>query len=535
LRLAQVPGVFETSAGDEGGALLNGIRHTGSIPVGDLDMWSFDAEAGDHLVVRAGGTTFTPQIRLFGPDGAQLEASGTSGTATRDATVQHRTTLSGVFTVVLSSYYIGGSGDYILTLAQAPGVFETSAGDEGGALLNGIRHTGSIPVGDLDMWSFDAEAGDHLVVRAGGTTFTPQIRLFGPDGAQLEASGTSGTATRDATVQHRTTLSGVFTVVLSSYYIGGSGDYILTLAQVPGEFATSPGDEGGPMVNGLQHTGTIDIGDLDVWGFDAVAGDVIILRSGGTGFTPFLRVIGPDGVQLGASGTSGLATREARLQLQATLTGPHTVVMGSYYVGGGGAYGLTLGLMPERFAVADQDEGGALPQHDARQGAIGLGELDFWEFEAGAGHRITLRLRTLGGTGFTSSLQVFGTDGQLLGSGTHATEVPVAFTAPVGGLYVVVVGSGAMSGVGTYELTSTGLPEQGKQLRITYVGEDQVLVNWPSVLQGHVLQESPTLGPEAWGDVDLDPDDNGLNARVRAAVEPGSRVYRLRPGANSAP
>src|SRR5206468_2840921 len=127
----------------------------------------------------------------------------------RDAEATFRATNSGPFTVVAAAYFLGGTGNYTLNLAKAPGTITLAPGDEGGPLTNGVKHTGVIEVGDLDMWSFNATAGDSIVLRSGADSFTPFIRLYGPDGAPLATSTAApGSGVRDAEAVFRMTNSG---------------------------------------------------------------------------------------------------------------------------------------------------------------------------------------------------------------------------------------------------------------------------------------------------------------------------------------
>jgi hypothetical protein len=109
------------------GALTNGAEHPGTILVGEVDTWTVEVQTGDTLILRAGGVGFTPRIDLYGPGGALVTSSGSSGLATRDATAAHPGAVAGTFTVTVSSFYAGGNGSYTLRLAQVPGAFETSA------------------------------------------------------------------------------------------------------------------------------------------------------------------------------------------------------------------------------------------------------------------------------------------------------------------------------------------------------------------------------------------------------------------------
>ena len=55
---------------------------------------------------------------------------------------------------------------------------------------------GTISVGDLDAWSFSANAGDSVVVRVGQLTtagyFNPWLRIYGPDGALVGSGAIAG-------------------------------------------------------------------------------------------------------------------------------------------------------------------------------------------------------------------------------------------------------------------------------------------------------------------------------------------------------
>ena len=162
------------------GALSNGARQAGTIsPAADTDTWTFSANAGDGIVLRVGATNFVPEIQLYGPDSALVGDAFTGSGGSRDAQLSLRATNGGPYLVVVSSHFPNGTGTYGLTLAQAPGAFVTSAGDEGGTLTNGVTNAGTIDLGDLDMWSFTANVADSLLLRMGTPDFVPQIRLFG--------------------------------------------------------------------------------------------------------------------------------------------------------------------------------------------------------------------------------------------------------------------------------------------------------------------------------------------------------------------
>jgi hypothetical protein len=392
LRLADIPGAFTVSPGDEGGTLINGAATQGTIDLGDLDMWTFTANVGDSIVLSMGGVNFNPELDLYGPTG-KLIATGGSGTAgTRYALISVTATNSGTFTVVASSWYGNLSGPYTLYLAHIPEPFVVSPGDQGGTLTNGAASSGTIDVGDLDMWTFTANPGDSIVLRMGGTNFNPQIDLYGPTGKLIDTGGNGVSGNRDALISVTATNSGTFTVVASSWYGSLSGPYTLHLAHIPEPFVVSPGDQGGALTNGAATPGTIDLGDLDIWTFTANAGDSITLRMGGVNFNPEIDLYGPTGKLLATGGNGVSGTRDALISVTATNSGTFTVVASSWYPNLNGPYTLHLARVPGTFVVSPGDQGGSLVNGAANAGTIDIGDLDMWSFTANAGDSILLRI-----------------------------------------------------------------------------------------------------------------------------------------------
>ncbi|PYI87001.1 MAG: hypothetical protein DME26_07655, partial [Verrucomicrobia bacterium] len=303
------------------------------------------ASVGENIVVRMGETTttaLTPELRLYSPNGILLSSS--SGQAATEVTAQ--ATNNGTFLVVASDLSSGfsGTGNYRLSLAKTGSGLTISSNDEGGALTNGVTYLATIDTGDIDAWTFTANAGENIVVRMGELTasLTPHLRLYGPSGALLD-SGTGQAATE---VTARATNSGTFLVIAGDFSAGysGTGNYRLTLAKTGSAVGVSPGDEGGSLNGTATYDGTVDVGDLDVWRFTACANDNLVLRMdeliAGSSLTPQLRLYGRDGTLLNT--ISGASTAE--ISLRAPLSGNYTVVAGDFSSGyaGSGTYRLTV-------------------------------------------------------------------------------------------------------------------------------------------------------------------------------------------------
>ncbi len=372
LSFAQAPGPFQTSDGDEGRALSDGAKATGTIDVGDLDLWSFTANAGDSIQLRVGTTNLVPEIDLYGPDGAivQTVPSAPPAGVNRDASISLRLTKAGSYTVVVSSYYLANSatspGTYTLSYFKTPGDIVAPPGGGGGALTNGLFQTGTIQPGYFDVWTFAGSAGDNIELRMGATNLVPELDLYAPDGTSIASVPTappSGTS-REERIMTQLTTSGTFTVVASSYYAANSatdaGTYSLTLVHPPAQVFVSPGDEGGAMTNGYTYTGTNSVGDMDVWSFYGTPGDSNVFRFGTVGFTPWLRLYGPDGKLVNEVFTENANNRTNQMSFIVTNAGNYTLVSSAYYVGQSGTYTLKQAriapdlIMPATISVNEE-------------------------------------------------------------------------------------------------------------------------------------------------------------------------------------
>ena len=479
LHLIKVPGEITVSSGEEGGAIENGETKDATLRTGDLDAWTFNAAAGDSIVVRVSESTVSPDIqprvRIFSPTGVLIA----DGQGFNDAEVSAKATNSGSFTIVVSAVYAGGAGTYRLHLVKAPGEFIVSPGEDGGPIANGETKEGTIKAGDLDMWSFHADSGDNVVVRVGEVTVTPDIqprvRIYSPLGVLIA----DGQGFNDTEVSVKATNSGSFIIVVSAVYAGGAGTYRLHLVKAPGEFIVSPGEEGGPITNGETKEGTIKAGDLDMWSFHADSGDNVVVRVGEVTVTPDLqpriRIYSPLGVLI----ADGQGFNSAEVSVRTTNTGRFTIIVSAVFAGGAGTYQLHLIKAPGDFFIPVADEGGPITPDSALTGSIQFGDMDPWVFTGCEGEAISIQIDELsGGSGFQPRIRLFGRDGTLLDNKAGASTARIDLKAPATGNYTIVVSdaSGTGNGTGGYKLNVRGR-YQGLQLCIPIVSGPNIKLN----------------------------------------------------------
>lgn len=320
LEINITPGPFTISPNDQGGKLSNGGRHAGSISVGDLDRWTFDGEQGQRLHLRLGetdnGSGFYPWIALVSPSGDTIETDQ----APSDGWIALTLDQTGEYSVMVSDTDTNGNssgehsddtGSYRLELSLTPRPFDVSENDEGGPLQNGIRHNGSIDVGDIDQWTFTGQRGDRVHVRLAetddGSGLSPWLALISPTGVQIRTD----TAPREAWIAQTLEETGVHTVLVADADTNGNsfgeqqddtGSYRIELVHVPGEFTISDGDDGGALEFSVSNHGTIEVGDIDHWTFSLPVNSPVSITLRNLGLNPTLHphieLIDPKGSRL---------------------------------------------------------------------------------------------------------------------------------------------------------------------------------------------------------------------------------------------
>jgi hypothetical protein len=334
--LAKGPATQTTTVDD--GPIASGQTRTGTFGMGDLDVYTFAANANDYVYIDIGETTAgagtDPSLALIAPDGSVYK----TGWDYNGYAIAGRLTLGGTYTIVAADVSCDETGGYAITLAKGPATQTTSPDD--GPIASAQTRTGTVGMGDLDVYTFTAAIGDDIRVAVGetvaGAGFDPALTLIAPDGSLANSiwdyAGTS--------VQHRATVAGTYTLVVSDQGADESGAYNVTLAKTPGPQTVTADDA--PIALNDTKTGTVGSGDLDVYTFSATAGDSIRASIGettaGSGFDPSLTLVGPDGAVLKSTwdyvGVSIAAT--------ATLSGNYYLIAADQGADETGGYTISL-------------------------------------------------------------------------------------------------------------------------------------------------------------------------------------------------
>ncbi|HEY1337802.1 MAG TPA: hypothetical protein VGF59_09855, partial [Bryobacteraceae bacterium] len=276
-------------------------------------------------------------------------------------------------------------------------------------------------------YTLPVSAGDALLVRSASSTpgFTPQMELYDPDGARIDAT-TFG-------ISRRTTAGGNYTVVVGATALRGTGAFSLSWQLMNQPAAAAPLACGGSATASLSSTT-----EYRYYTVAANTGDLmrLIFTKLSDNFSPQVELFTPAGVRLAAN--SDVSQRAAADGGYLLVVGPSTsnVETGSYTI----AY-----QRPNNPCTPVSLTCG---QTTLRQANI-PGQLDAFTFTGIGGDLANIRLTPRSGS-YAPFVEIYDSSGKLLGSTSAGLLRPVL---PLNGTYALLVRDRQGTGVGSYRVT----------------------------------------------------------------------------------
>ena len=215
-----------TTANGATNRIVAGQTVSGSTGWSDLDVYEYSSGGAEWVTIsvasQGGGLSFGPVFDLVTADGVVL--------LTRQSFLQsYRLTNAGVYQIICRDSDAFDEGNYQLTLIRNPGPNLADNG-ETNRIVAGQTVSGSTGWSDLDVYEFDAIAGDRLFVSikaiAGGLSFTPVFDVHGPDGSIVATD----TRLQGQCLDH----TGRFQIVCRDSDFFDAGSYVLRFLQTPG-------------------------------------------------------------------------------------------------------------------------------------------------------------------------------------------------------------------------------------------------------------------------------------------------------------
>lgn len=253
-----------TLTGDSG-ALVSGVTRRGHIDYGDMDVFTINAAQGQSIALTLADVAqdgFTPQLFVISPTGTLVSnVAATNGTIS----VQNAITTAGVYKYIVFEQNADAVGDYALT-ASITGTTQPTTGDSGPLVLNTPR-AGSVTLGDLDIYTYNASQGVNFSVNAGETAasanYASRVLVYRPDGTIFADQTFASSGTTNVT----NVVTGTYTIVIMDGSADATGSYSIAIGAAIGTDTVTP---------------TFELGD---YRFDAIRPDVVLFASEDLGTT----------------------------------------------------------------------------------------------------------------------------------------------------------------------------------------------------------------------------------------------------------
>ena len=430
-------------------ALTNDGIHDEQIDLGDIDTYTFTAEAGQIVLIRMVDTSeagsLHPAIRLYNPSGGAAISTWITGDPVTG--LEYQAAESGTYTLAVCDKSFTGTGSYKIYFAHMPDSNELKT------LTNDGIHNEQIDPGDIDTYTFTAEAGQMVLFRMAKTNETdslrPAMRLYNPSGGA--AISTWKTGDQVTGFEYQVEESGTYTLAVCDKDMTGTGSYKIYFAHMPDS------NELETLTNDGIHNEQIDLGDIDTYTFTAEAGQMVLFRMAKTNeadsLHPAMRLYTPSGSA--AISTWKTSAPVTGFEYQVEESGTYTLAVCDKSLTGTGAYKIYFAHMP------DANEHGALTNNDVYDQQIDLGDIDTYTFAAKAGERVVLTVADTSETGdLIPSIQLYNPSGGAVFSTSKRFDIAIGFEYEVeeSGTYTLAVYDGYLNRTGSYRIHFAHIP-----------------------------------------------------------------------------
>jgi PKD repeat protein len=296
-------------------------------PAGEVDTYTFSANAGDAIFVRMTriSGSLDPEIRLRAPNGTELAMNW----AYDIAEIWYTLPYNGEYTVLAFNHFGGNyTGDYSMFIQRL--------NNPGNTILVGFGETAFDSInqaGDADTYTFSASVGDSIFIRVSRTSgaLDPEVRLYVANGTEVTRSW----AYDVAEIAYTLTDGGECLALAFDYSGTGVGNYSMFVQRL-----NNPGNEVHVASDNTVFASIELAGEVDTYVFSASAGDTVFVRMSQTlgALDPEIRLYAPNGTEL----TRSWAYDIAEISYTLTDSGQHSALAFDYSGIGTGNYSIFL-------------------------------------------------------------------------------------------------------------------------------------------------------------------------------------------------
>lgn len=339
-------------------------QYTGALEEGDptldegefYDAYPIEVRAGEWIEVDMTSNDFDTYVVVLAPSGFNEQNDDYDGSTSRSY-LRMRAEESGTWNVYATSYAGGEKGAYDLAINVGDGSRQvcsdcTTPVSQNSSASDSRIEQGELSRGDetltsgefVDYYTVQGRAGEQLVVDLRSTDFDPYLILKLSDDEQIDNDDHEGDLTRSM-IATELPHDGTYQVLVTSYAVGESGSYDLTIHGGGGE-----GDAVYTRAAGIRtESGTLSAGDselrsgeyYDTYSFQGAPGQRIRIDLESSEFDTYLGLQPPRGEAI-QDDDGGGSVGHSVIEMDLTEPGTYQVFVTSYAAKETGAYQLTM-------------------------------------------------------------------------------------------------------------------------------------------------------------------------------------------------
>ncbi len=355
-------------AGTDTGALSGTLADTDDTlsGYGYADSYTFEGSAGQPLVVELQSDAFDTYLLLRSPSGEEFRNDDYEGDTSRSL-LSMSLSETGTWEVVASSFMGGETGAYSLQVnldSTGSGLAENDARAERGSLS---ADDATLASGEyMDIYEIEGRPGQQLVADLRSDDFDTFLILQAPSGETVENDDADSISR--SLIDTQLAELGTYRVVVTSYAVGGTGDYTLDLRHSAASPEASAVSRDIVSLNlGENASGELSAQDVtsdtgsfeDAWAFTGEAGESLRVSLRSSAFDTFLRLITPSGETIENDDFES-SLSESAIEIALPESGRYRVVATSYSAGAEGAYTLRVDPLEQAPLIVQEREGGRI-------------------------------------------------------------------------------------------------------------------------------------------------------------------------------
>ena len=379
-----------TIAPPVGGPIAMGDTVNGALTLdAQTQTYTFSGESGQVVTIEASSEQFDVFLTLNDEAGLVLMSDDDSGGNLNARISDFRLPVNGEYSIVVSSFSSGVTGEFTLNLLQGGIAQPTPIPTSNGTLSIGQSVDGVLSDSSGVRYTFAGEAGQSISITAISEAFDTYLSLQDPNGVEL-ATDDDSAGNLDSRIGPVTLASsGTYTVLLTSFD-SAFGAYTITVSAI----------EVRPIEISQTVEDSLEANTSAAYTFSGEAGDVLTISMSSPDFDTYIALNDSTGLSLVENDDSGGGTDSMIGPYTLPYSGQYQINIRSYSADTSGNYTLSL----ERATLADL-------AFDETQTADFTPENSaiFYRFEGQAGDLINVVVLSNGSV--DTSLKLSGPDG----------------------------------------------------------------------------------------------------------------------------